>query len=78
VELFRIAQVTGVQGGLDVLDVVDVLLGVLAELIDVELLEVDYAADIVRESFPLGVLVADDTLDQVGEGGLVLVILDHT
>ena len=67
-ELLGIAQVAGVQTGLDVLDVVDVLLGVGAEVVDVEFLQADDAVDLVDEVLPFGVLVAHDALDQVRKG----------
>ena len=76
-ELLGIAQVAGIQTGLDVLDVVDVLLGVSAEVVDVEFLQADDAVDLVDEVLPFGVLVAHDALDQVGECAFVLVVFDH-
>lgn len=77
-ELGGIRQVTGVKRHLDVLDVVNVLLRVLDELLDVDLLCSDDATDLVGETFPARVLVADDTFNEVGKRGFVLVILEHT
>jgi hypothetical protein len=76
-ELGRIGQVTGVERHLYVFDIVNVLLGILHELLNIDLLGNDDAADFVGKAFPARILVAHDTFDKISKGGLVLVVLEH-
>ena len=77
VELGRVAEVSRVERRLHVLDVVDVSIRILLDLVDVEVLRRHDVADIVDEALPLRVLRSHDTLDEVGKGRFVLLVLDH-
>jgi hypothetical protein len=77
VELGGVRQVTRVERHLHVLDVVNILLRICLQLLDVDLLRGDDAVDFVGEAFPTGVLVAHNTLDDIGKRRLVLVVLEH-
>jgi hypothetical protein len=63
---------------LHVLDVVNVFLGILHKLLNVDLLRDDNAADFIGEAFPARVLVTNNTFNQIGKGRLVLVVFEHT
>lgn len=77
VELAWIREITGIERHLNVLDVVNILLRISLQLFDIDLLCCDDTTDLIGESLPAGVLVAHNTLNHVGKGGLVLVILQH-
>lgn len=73
-----VRQVTRVKRHLDILDVVDVLLGIGLQLLNVDLLRCYDAANLVGETFPSRILVAHNSFDNVGECGFIPVILEHT
>ncbi len=77
VELLGVREAACVERLLHVGDVVDVLLGVRLQLLDINLLHHNDARDVVGEVFPLRVLVADNAFDEVGQSGLILVVLHH-
>lgn len=76
-ELAGIGQIAHVERHLDILDVVNVFLGILLELLDVNLLRRYDATDLFYEVLPARVLVAHDAFHQVGKSGFVLIVLQH-
>lgn len=76
-EPFRIAQVSRVEAGLHVFDILNVLLRVLDQLVDIDLLSRGDGADVVGKVVPLAPLVAHGPLHEIQKRRLVRRILDH-
>lgn len=77
-EFLAVAQIAGVERHLDVLDIVNVFLGIYAKLFDVNFLNGHNSANVFDEAFPFRILISYDPFDEICESRLVLFILDHT